>query len=521
MKNNFVVSLVVLFLPFLILACFETPKEPVAPSWDVELNIPIGTKKLTIEEIAKKQEQITILPTRTLKFSTDTIQQDTTIDFLFNNTFDMEADTSFPVVGTTLEFNMIAGRDSVRMDSAEIQDGEVKYRLVNNNAFSVFVNFVFPGFTRTLGTTIDTFKITANVPANQSVQVTIPLNNYKYKQPPNQPFGSTRPGVWIKGTVSSSVIGLGQNLEVRFQIENLRFRSFAGRVKPFDLGSKSQTVQNALSGELKDFINAVTFGQAFLTLTTSTTFRGYDVLLKGFQVIGRYKNGTSPVYLLFDGNNSKDILIPAGQTQTEVLSTLNTNINQFIKATPDSIEVKATIVMNPQYKTGSISSSDKVSFSALFEAYSQMKIENAVITDTSELDWDQETKDKISNGNEASLDVEITNGLPFEIQFVGYFLDKNKNKLFYYTRQSGSGLPSDTVINISAASINSSGEVNLPSKSTIRFSLNKSDFEKFKNAAFMVNRFKISSAQNQTVIVSADNYVTAKLFGRINYRIKK
>ncbi len=258
-----------------------------------------------------------------------------------------------------------------------------------------------------------------------------------------------------------------------------------------------------------------------MTLTTSTTFNGYDVLLKGFQVVGKYKNGTPPVYLLFDGNNSKDILIPAGQNKTEVLSTINTNINQFIKATPDSIEVKATIVMNPQYKTGSINSSDKVSFSALFEAYSQMKIENAVITDTSKLDWDQDTKDNISKGNEASLDIEITNALPFDIQFVGYFLDQNKNKLFYFTRQSGSGLPGDTVINISAASINTNGEVSIPTKSTIKFTLNKTDFEKFKNAAFMINRFKISSAQNQTVIVSADNYVKAKIFGKINYRIKE
>lgn len=521
MRFKVIIHLLVFFSPFIFLACFETPKEPVAPSWDLELNIPVGSKTFTIEDIVKKQDQITILPTRTLKFSTDTIQQDTTLDFLFNNTFDMEADTSFPVIGTTIEFNMIAGRDSVIMDSAEIQDGEVKYRLVNNNPFSVSVAFVFPGFTRVSGGTIDTFHISANVPANQSVQVTASMNNYKYKQPPNQPFGSTRPGVWIKGKVSSSFIGVGQNLEVKFQIEKLKFRSFSGKVKPFNLGSKVQTVSNALSGELKDFIKAVTFSQAFLTLTSSTTFRGYDVLLKNFQVIGKYRNGTPSIYLLFNGNNSKDVLIPAGQSVTEILSTLNTNINDFIKATPDSIQVQATIVMNPQYKSGSVSSADKVSFSALFEAYSQMKIENAIITDTAEVDWSRDTKDKISQGNEAQLDLEITNGLPFDIQFVGYFLDYNKNKLFYYTRQTASGSPGDTVINIAAASINNNGEVSAPTKSTIRFSLTSSDFEKFKNINEMINRFKISTAQNQTVIVNADNYVNIKVFGRINYRVNK
>lgn len=519
MKKLFITLVVI--LPFTIIACIDQIKEPVMPSWDVELNLPIGSKKFTIEDIAKRQEQIEISPARTLKFLTDPVEADTSLSFLFSNTFDMQADTSFPVIGTSIQFNMIAGRDSVRMDSAEIQDGEVKYRMKNNNSFPVSVSFTFPGFTRVTGGTIDTFKIQADLAANQSVEVTTPISNYKYKQPPNQPFGSTRPGVWIIGKLSSSVIGFGQTVEINFQLENLKFRSFSGRVKPFDLGSRAQQLENALSGGLKDFIKAVTFNQAFLKLTTSTTFRGFDVLLKDLQIVGRYKDGSPPVYLLFDGSNSKNILIPAGQTQTEILSTLNTNINQFIKATPDSIEVKAKLIMNPEYKQGSVNTADKISFKAEFEAYSQMKVENAVVTDTSELDWDQETKDKISQSNEASLNIEFSNALPFDIQFVGYFMDRNKNKLFYFTRQLGTGAANDTVINLQSAAVNTYGEVSAPTKATINITLNKSDFEKFKNAAYMVQRFRINSAQNQSVILKADDYVNVKVFGRINYRVKE
>ncbi|MGB9663817.1 MAG: hypothetical protein ACPL25_02695 [Ignavibacteria bacterium] len=511
----------VFIIPFFVISCIDQIKEPVMPSWDVELNLPIGTKKITIEEIANRQEQIVISPARTLKFSTDPVEADTSLSFLFSNTFDMQADTSFPVIGTSIQFNMIAGRDSVRMDSAEIQDGQVRYRMKNNNAFPVSVSFTFPGFTRVTGNTIDTFKIQADLAANQTVEVTNQISNYKYKQPPNQPFGSTRPGVWIIGKLNSSVIGIGQTVEINFQLENLRFRSFSGKVKPFDLGSRNQQLENALSGSLKDFIKAVTFNQAFLTLTTSTTFKGFDVLLKGLQIVGRYKDGSPPVYLQFNGNNSKDILIPAGQTQTEIFSTLNTSINQFIKATPDSIEIKARLIMNPEYKQGSVNTADKISFKAEFEAYSEMKVENAVVTDTIELDWDQETKNKISQGNEANLQIEILNALPFDIQFVGYFMDRDRNKLFYFTRQLGTGATDDTVINIQSASINSSGEVSSPKKSTVNFSLNKTDFEKFKNAAYVVQRFRINSAQNQSVLLKADDYVSVKLFGRVNYRIKE
>lgn len=513
-------------IPALILSllflnsCIDTIKEPVLPSWDVEFNLPIGNKTYTIEDFVKNQDQIEILPTKVLKFTTDTINQDTTLDFLFNNTFDMEADTSFPVVGTTLSFQMIAGRDSVRMDSATIESGDVEYTLRNDNPSPVFIEFVFPGFTKRTPTGIDTFKISANVPANQQVRVSTPINDYEYRQPPNQPFGSTRPGIWIRGTVSSSIIGIGQNLAVNFQIKNMKFRSFAGRVKPFDLGKRKQSSENALSGELKDFIKATTFNQVQLELKTLTTFTGFDILLKDFQIIGKYKNGFSPVYLLFNGNNKYLDTIPAGSQKTIIFSTSNTNINDFLKATPDSIEIQGQLVINPKYNSGKIRSSDKISFSIVINAYSQMKIENGFITDTMELDFSQETKDKISNSNNAALNVEISNAIPFSVQLVGYFLDQNRNKLFYFTSQTGTGAANDTVINVSSAIINSAGEADSSRVSNINLSLSKADFEKFKNAAFMVQRFKINSADNTSVIIKATDYVKVKVSGKINYKIE-
>lgn len=516
---------IIILIPSIILtilffnSCIDKIKEPVLPSWDVEFNIPIGNKIYTIEDFIKNQDQIEILPTKVLKFTTDTIDQDTTLDFLFNNTIDMEADTSFHVVGTTMNFQMIAGRDSVRMDSATIESGDVEYTLRNNNPSSVFIEFVFPGFTKQTPTGVDTFKISANVPANQQVRVITAIGDYEYHQPPNQPFGSTRPGIWIKGTVSSSLIGIGQNLAVNFQIKNMKFKSFAGRVKPFDLGQRKQTSENALSGELKDFIKATTFNQVAMELRTLTTFVGYDVLLKDFQIIGKYKNGASPVYVLFNGNNKYTDTIPAGVGKKIVFSTTNTNINDFLKATPDSIEIQGRLIINPKYNSGRMRTSDKIAFSIVINAYSQMKIENGFITDTMKLDMSQETKDKISKSNNAELNVEISNAIPFDVQVVGYFLDQNKNKLFYFTRQTGTGSDNDTVINVSSATINSAGETVSPRVSNINLKLLKTDFEKFKNAAYMVYRFKINSADNTSVLIKATDYVKIKVNGKINYKI--
>lgn len=514
----------VLFASFFFISCIDKIKEPVMPSWDLELNFPLANKSFTLEDIVKKQKQIEIdesTPNRILKFSSDKIQQDTTIDYLFNNTFDMEADTSFPVIGASVTVQMIARKDSVRIDSAVIKSGIIEYTMKNNNPTSVSVEFLFPGFTRQNGSAVDTLRIGANVPANSQVNISVPMESYRYSQPPNQPFGSTRPGIWIKAYISSSIIGIGQNLEVNLKVKDLKIEFFKGQVKPFYLGKRTQIVENALSGDLKDFISSVSFDSVSLKLETFTSFEGFDVALRKFQVIGTYRNGGSPIYLRFNGQNLLDTLIPAGTTSVLILTNSNTNINEFLNLTPDSIKILGELVINPYYKVGKITTNDRISFSFLIDAYSKMKITNATLNDTLELDISDDTRDKIANANEATLNLTFTNGLPLETEITGYFLDRNKNKLFYFTRQTGNGLPSDTVFRISGALVNDQGIVTSKKQSIITMNLNQEDFEKFKNAYFIVQRFRISSTDQKSVMLRAKDDVSVKIFGRINYKIER
>lgn len=515
---------ILLIMPFVFISCIDELKEPVMPVWDVELNIPIAIKSYTIEDIVKNQEQIEIEqthPNKILRFTTDKIEKDTTLNYLFDNTFNTEADTSLPVIGPAFSFDLILASDSVKIDSAKIQSGTVEYNIVNNNLFAVNVNIVFPGLTRNTATSVDTFKIVESVPANQSKRLTVSLNDYSYKQPPNQPPGTFGYGIWAKVFVSSSFIGLGQSLQLEMKVRELKYTSLAGRVKPFNLGVNRQVVKNELSGDLREFFKAVSFDSIVVTFQASNTIKGFDIALKNLQVIGRYKNATSPIYLLINNKNFLDTVLQPNSTTTFTFTNQNTNINQFINATPDSIELVSSLVFNSGYNSGVMNTADRILFSIKIDAYSKMKVENAYITDTLELDIEGSTKDQISKSNEAILKTEIENGVPFSVQFVGYFLDKDKNKLFYFTRQTTQNLPGDTLLNITGANVNSQGFVTSSSFSNISFNLNKSDFEKFKNAEYAVVRFRLSSTNNQSVVLSAQNKMKFKLIGKVNYKVEE
>ncbi len=521
MKNK---KLLLILLPVLFISCISELKEPVMPSWDIELNFPMAIKNYTIEDVVKKQDQIQIdntHPNKILKFTSDEIEKDTTLDFLFDNTLDMEGDTTLPVIGPSFGFDMVIAEDSLKIDSSTIQSGIVEYRITNNNIFTVNITIVFPGITRRSGGSIDTFKIAETVPGNQTKSFNISMNNYTYRQPPNQPPGQYGFGFWAKVSISSSFIGIGQNLQLFIKVKDLKYTSLAGQIKPFSLGTKRQVVENDLSGKLKEFFNAVLFDSVVVTLRTQNSIKGYDIGLKNLQLVGRYRNGNPPIYLLINGKNSLDTTILPNSTTSIKFSNQNTNINEFIKATPDSLELISTLIFNPGYKIGAMVTTDRISFSIKIEAYSKMRIQNAYVTDTLELDIEDSTRDRITKGNEAEIKTEIENGVPLTVQFVGYFLDRNKNKLFYFTRQTTQNLPGDTLINISGANVNSQGVVTTSSNSVIRFNLNKSDFEKFKNAQYAVVRFKLSSTNNQTVVLSAENRMKFKLSGRINYKIEE
>ncbi|MBM4176924.1 MAG: hypothetical protein FJ213_12250 [Ignavibacteria bacterium] len=524
MIRKWVKFFLVIVVAISISQCIDIPDEFVMPVWDVELNVPIGSKTYSLSDIIKNQNQIQIdssTSDRLIKFTSDKIEKDTTLEFLFDNSFDMVQDSSFFLAGQAIHLEMIIRKDSLRIDSAEIQDGIVEYTLTNRYNQPAVFNLSFPGITRNVGGTIDTFKISGNVPANSTARTPVPMAGFKYKQPINQPFGSSRPGVWVRGSASLAAAASGDNMGLRIEVKDLKFKNYAGRFAPISLGSKTETTENALGADLKDLIKAVSFDSVSIMINAFTTFKGFSVALKNVSVTGTYKNGSPSVNLLFNGKTIFDTVFSPGTVNKFTFNNHNTSINDFLSKTPDSIKLSAGLIINPSYVNGAIDSRDRVNFSVEINAWAKLRINNASITDTIEIDLDEDARKNILKANSGDLTIEISNGLPLSVQLAGFFTDSTYKKLFYATRELGTGAANDTVITLPGASVDANGRVTAATSKTIKMVLSKDDLIKFENAYFLIQRFNLSSSGTQSVLLRADDKVSFNVYGKVNYRIKE
>ncbi|MBU2444491.1 MAG: hypothetical protein KJ666_02805 [Bacteroidetes bacterium] len=523
MNKKFYKILAIIAVAISLSQCIDIPDELILPVWDAELNIPIGSKTYSLSDIIKNQRQIQIdssTSDRLIKFTSDKIEKDTTLEFLFDNSFDMFEDSSFFLSGQAVHLEMIIRRDSIRIDSAEIQDGTVEYTLTNRYNQPASLNLAFPGITRSVGGTIDTFKISGNVPANSTLRTSTPMADFKYKQPINQPFGSSRPGIWVRGSANLAGSATGDNMGLRIEVKDLKFKNFSGRFAPIFLGSKTETTENALGADIKDLIKAVSFDSVSIMINAFTTFKGFSVGLKNVSVSGVYKNGSPSINLLFNGKSVFDTVFSPGVLNKFIFTNHNTTINDFLNKTPDSIKFSADLVINPNYTSGTIDARDRVSFSVEINAWAKLKINNASITDTINIELSNDARKNILKANNGDLTIEISNGLPLSVQLAGFFTDSSYKKLFYTTRELGTGAPNDTMITLTGAAVDASGRVTIPANKTIKFVFTKDDINKFKDAYFLIQRFNISSSGTQSVLLRADDKVSLNVYGRVSYRIE-
>lgn len=373
-----------------------------------------------------------------------------------------------------------------------------------------------PGFTKQTGNTTDTLKIGGSILPNTTVQYERDLSGFVYRQPPNQPFGTTRPGFWLRGKIYLQGGSFGDSVRVFTHVENLKFSRIKGRFKPFELGVKDQTFKNSLSSDISDFISKVQFDSINVKINAFTTI-DFPIKLKKFQVFGIFKSGRTPIPLQFGLEDYIDTTI---QSNTEIslnLNNLNTNINEFLSQIPDSIKVTAQIILNPYYQTGEVNSNDTISYSFKVDAWSRFTVNQAEWTDTFDVKISQDIRDKLTNAQDGVITIYSQNEVPFEINLVGLLTDSIYNPLLYLTRDAITG--NDTMIFLQGAITNSRGEVISPAYQTIKIDLDQNDIQKLSRAYKLIQRFSLSTSDQRVAEVSAKSKIFLRITGSIKIQL--
>lgn len=518
LKINYLKTIVFLVVSTLFFSCSEKAKDIFNPTTDNIVEFSLSKKQYNMEDIIKRQSQIKVDSGKyLLRFSTDNIRKDTTIDAFNAYFFEMDVDTVFYVIfGDTIDVQMIIRRDSVGIEEADLESGVINLRLNNYTAKPAFFQLTFPGFTKRVGTVIDTLIIGGPIPPNSVGNFQQNLSGFKYKQPLNQPFGATRPGFWLKGKIFVQGGTFGDSIRVYSHVQDIRFNRMKGRFKPLSFGVKEQTMQNVLSSDISEFITKVTFDSIRVKMIGSTTI-DFPIRLQEFRVKGLFNSGRPPIFLTFGNKNYLDTTILSNGQINLNFDNTNSNINSFLSAIPDSISISSSMVINPYFQSGEVLSNDSISFSFQVDAWSRFAVNQAEWTDTFDIDISKDARDKMKKAEDGKIIIYSTNEVPFETELVGIVTDSFYKPLLYLTKNQVT--LNDTMVLLNGAITNPLGEVISPAYQTVIINLNKADIENLSRGYKLIQRFSLSTTEKRVAEVSAKSKVNLKINGRIKIKL--
>jgi len=512
--------LILILLIAFISGCIEKIKSPVMPVWDVSYSIPVLNKTEVVIDRIKGEKGIFIDSTQNLVLKFDSTEMKTkSLDEIFGDNIKFDEEFSIrPQNVDTLIFESFVSDDSVYLEELHLYKGTLTYQVENRLNKKVDLNITIPGFTKVVGSSVDTLKFSMIVNPNSSGQKTIDLRNYHYRITPN-PFGGSNYGFHIKGYAKIDAGYSGDSIKTRVKIDNLGFNYLKGKVKPYKDSLKTKTEYLDINQDAKDILPKIQVYGAKVVLTPNTSTKNLEVQLKDFQVVGTFKNSSQKKYLKIKNQSILDTIISLDRPSIE-FNIDDVAINEFLSPqVPDSVTYSGKIIVNPNYKSIDITLPDSIKFDVRFVAYSIFRIDNASRTDTIEIDLKDEDKDQLNKINGGSITLEIDNGLPIGFQITGYLLDSLNNKLLYFTREKGTGDASDTVFSITPAIIDNEGKVTQSVLQKKILTLNKDEIEKLKRMKKAIVRVVYSTTNGRKVLLRANDKIRVRLTSSVSLRV--
>ncbi len=514
--------ILILFVLLLLLrqGCIDIPSKLVAPSWDMEMNIPlIKNRTYTLDEIIKRQNYLYIQPSSgkgsIYLLQTDKFTQSISVaKFVQINDSSSEKNISVIAANNDCSVFYLPMPQNVVLDSADFTGGRLNFSFQNQSNNQVVLLMLFPGIIQSDGSGF--FALVSIPPAGIST-LTHELSGGFYKRPSNQKSENyDKLEVIVKPFVSGSAV-----INMDYNCSALKFSYASGILPEKSIGKNSQAFVMDF-GNIQGFRGMTKLKNAELYLNISyisqlSKFFNFEV--KNLNVEGIINNG-NPVYLTDSKQNKNlDILVKNGSYNYSFTQD-NSNITDFISAIPDRINISGEYIMNPDGQNGEASIYDAVRLQTEFSTSSYISLNNACITDTSNIDLTSDDINNISKINDAMITLEITNGIPLADSLKIVFIDSLGKDLFTLRDTSG-----NEFIYFPGADISADGEhVTDSVSSKISIALNSSEIKKFCRAYKIIYTLKLSTSnvgnsESTAVAIRPEYKLSIRAYGSINYHL--
>jgi hypothetical protein len=384
--------------------------------------------------------------------------------------------------------------------------GSIKIDIYNtsNNTFDGDV--MLPGFITPSG---NQFKMSIKIQGKSSYSTTQDMSGFTYSSS-QQPDKNK---ITVTGQMHSG--NFIDTLNINVRITNSYFLFFKGIIPTTEISPVLKSISLPVTKSVEKFRDKVNLGNPQLTLTgryISQNNNPFSVLLKNVMVEGIRTDGQNMFLQDLAGNNNLgEFLIPNGQI-IKTFSNENSNLSAFLKLIPDSLRLTANVIVNPDNKTGSVSSNDSVKLSLFFNAGDELTMTDVVYEDSVAINLSQSNREDIRNGKMVDITIELTNNLPLSISCDLDFQDSLKNSIFI----------KKNVVSMGGATVDAFGNASHPAFTKTDVLLDSLDIINFTNTSWLKFILYVNTSDTQkSVVVHPDDWLKIVAYCKLKYHLKQ
>ncbi|MDQ3020470.1 MAG: hypothetical protein M3R36_07865 [Bacteroidota bacterium] len=497
-------------------------EEPAAPSWDVDLNVPIANKTYNILDILDRSSNIGF----------DSLNND--LVFLYGESnykrkfgkdikFDGITTTNVIAPSTTRLDTFLIFDDSTFVTRTEFLNGVLNFTFFNpsneNYSFNLTIKNLYSVSNN------DTARISGDVSPGLPRSMDFNLAEYYVKNDiPENTFKLRL------NFVSANPVAVNFN----YSLSGYSIKTIEGRIKPLNTGITNEEVidpfgSDVPEGELN--FASITPNKNFFVVKKFSNI--YQVDLKRISIVGENKNGRRVRLKYLRNGNSGDpvdsifsLTLPSDRDSLSFpLNENNSNILEFINNIPKKIELKRNDFLNLPYNIGRVSNTDSLTFKLMIQVPLDVSIDKPIVfSDTVDVGIDDEDQRKnLDDAKNLVFTLKTINALPLKAVVKVLLLDSLFRPLIAISKIIGN--QADSTISAHAAPVGIDGFVNNSNTTSFSSELDSIHIQKIKHIGKIIYEYKLFTDPNQisppntTVKIKATDIVRGICFGTLKYRI--
>lgn len=503
--NIKILSLMILVL---FSSCNDIPTDISLPSWDSDFRIPITEKNYKLSEVIKLDNHITI---------------DSNNSYLYKLVSDSYSDTYIPKDLGEGEFAFsyinnvfpVASKDTMiriqtnngsEIDSAIIKQGKIVVKIKNNSNDNVDFIIRVPAL-RDAST--NEFKVSDKINANSNQTFEYDLANYSFSSYYQTSKNSIECLVKINGKFT------GETIELDLQSDKVTFRYINGKIQSKNLDPLNKVFVlpipadvNSLKDKLKLFDTKLFINADYYSAINNNK-KIFEVILSNLRVIGKRKDGGEQKLKDQNGSENFGNLLIQNGTFSKEFNNSNSNISEFLSFIPDSLILRADVILNPNTKAGIATDNDSLVLKANFFALSTASMEDLNYSDTLDIEIDEKYRKEIAKAKKVKLTYQCDNEIPLGADLKVSYTDANYSSYFSQ--------------NISLAGANVLSNTQISNNQTKAFlELDSTQINQFTKSNYLILDWKLNSSKSAYKAFFGPNQkIKLKSWCEIKYHIEQ